>query len=113
MSSDQAVKETQENSDCPNGVAATGQDVGEHPETAPWVEPVLLSVVCERSEQETSWELLSVSFQEPVISNSDWVPSLALRNESCPSKELIGSGEDTQAQCFLRVRFLTPLCLES
>jgi hypothetical protein len=71
MSSDQAVKETQENSDCPNGVAATGQDVGEHPETAPWVEPVLLSVVCERSEQETSWELLSVSFQEPVISNSD------------------------------------------
>ena len=46
MSSDQAVKETQENSDCPNGVAATGQDVGEHPETAPWVEPVLLSVFC-------------------------------------------------------------------
>lgn len=69
MSSDQAVKEIQENSDCPNGVAATGQDVPEHPEIALWIEPVLLSAVFEPSEQETSWELLSLSLQEPMISN--------------------------------------------
>lgn len=44
----QAVKETQENSDCPSGVAATGQDVVEHTETTLWIKPVL-SAVCERS----------------------------------------------------------------
>lgn len=55
--SDQAGKETQENSDCPSGVAATGQDVAEHAETALWIEPGL-SAVCERSEQETFWEFL-------------------------------------------------------
>lgn len=53
----QAVKETQENSDCPSGVAATGQDVAEHTETTLWIEPVL-SAVCEHSEQEIFWKFL-------------------------------------------------------